>query len=179
MQAMQQGGAPMDPAMAGGGAPMDPAMAGGAPMDPAAMGGAPADPAAAGAMPPDAGMPPADPAAMDPAAAGAAPAEPPAVPDDVMNQISTAVMSGVEATLQDFATKLEEKFEALSQKIDKLADDFNVLTDTDDRRKREDLDDIAKVRDELSAELNPIKQAAAKTASATRPLNIFDLINGK
>jgi hypothetical protein len=203
-----EGGAPMDPAMAGAGMPPE---AGGAPMAPggdmAAMGGMEAAPAGAVApaqegmdpslaLPPDAamdgGMPPMDDgsgnaAAMDPAAGGdpamAAGAE---QPDPIM-EIASAVMSGVEATLEDFTANIEKKLSALLDKVEGLNKAVDALQQTTDRRDDDDKKKEASLQDELAAELQPTlavpveepqaiemvpKTAAAKPA----PTNLFDFI---
>lgn len=198
MQQGGMGGAPMDPAMAGG-APMDPAAMSGAPADPAMQGGAPMDPAAMGMAPGGAPMDPAamgagDPAAMgmDPAAAGAAPADAAAAgsPDanmDMINEISSAVMSGIEAVLQDLVAGQEKKISAILDKVDMLKEEIASLRDTTDKRKQADEDAEKQLRDEISADLNPVvKQATAApvpkpismpaTPKATR--NLFSIISG-
>lgn len=184
------GGAPADPAMAGApmGAPADPAAAGGmppdaamadpaagmdpaaaAPMDPsmglppdAAMGGAPAGPDDLGGAAP-AGDPMADPAAMG------APGEEQLAEGDPIMEISSAVMSGVEATLEDFASKLDDKFAELLEKIEVLGKAVDSLTDTTDKRKPEDKDEELALEDELAAELQP---TMAEPAPAPMPMEL-------
>ena len=185
---MQQGG---DPSMMGGQPPMDPAMAGGMPPSDPAMGG---DPAAMGEMPPEqppmeqppmdpamtGGQPPMEQPPMDPAM-GAMPPEgeqPPAVPDEVMDQIVSAVMSGVEAMMQQYTEKIETKFAELSDKLDAMVE---VTAGTDDMRTKDDRDQISKLRQEMENDLTPVKQASAKPQEkkASRKLvNIFDIIQG-
>ena len=211
-QVAAQGGAPA------GGAPADPAMAG-APMDPAAMGAPMGDPAAMGGMPPEAaqGMPPMDPAAggapMDPAAAGMVPAGPeaggmPPVDDaaagmdpmaadpgagmggeDPIMEIASAVMTGVEATLQDFSQALEEKIGKLMEKIEDLNKTVESLEKTKDGRSDEDKAQQISLEDEIAADLAPTDAAPiaepvppmfeAKTASVQekpQAVNLFNFI---
>ena len=177
---------PADPAMTGGQPPMDPAMAGGQPpMDPAAMGGIPPmDPAIMG------GMPPADPATMggqppmDPGMGAEQPSippegmeEPPAVPDQVMDQIVSAVMSGVETMMQQYTDKIEAKFAELNDKLDAIGD---VAAGTHDNTSNNDRDQISKLRQEMEADLTPVKQASVNQPSkkSKNLVNIFDIIQG-
>lgn len=199
---MQQGGGgqpPMDPSMAQGGDPnaMPPDAGGGQPpMDPAMMGGDP------NAMPPEAGgQPPMDPAMMggdpnamppegggqppmDPSMMGGMPPEggeqPPPVPDAVMDQIVSAVMSGVETMLQQYTERMEAKFAELTDKLDALVDISAQRDATDDERSKDDRDHISALRKEMENELAPVKQASVKSTDKKRkPLNIFDIINNK
>ena len=214
-QVAAQGGAPAG-GSPDGAAPADPAMAG-APMDPAAMGAPMGDPAAMGGMPPEAaqGMPPMDPAAagapMDPAAAGMVPPGPdagmdPAVggeaagmdpmagaPDagmggeDPIMEIASAVMTGVEATLQDFAQALEEKIGKLMDKIEDLNKTVESLEKTKDSRSDEDKAQQISLEDEIAADLASSEEAPiaepvppmleAKTASVKpQAVNLFNFI---
>lgn len=214
-QVAAQGGAPAGGAQEGA-APADPAM-GGAPMDPAAMGAPMGDPAAMGGMPPEAaqGMPPMDPAAagapMDPAAAGMVPPGPEAGMDPAMGgeaarmdpmagdpdagmggedpimEIASAVMTGVEATLQDFAQALEEKIGKLMDKIEDLNKTVESLEKTKDGRSDEDKAQQISLEDEIAADLAPSEEAPiaepvppmleAKTASVKpQAVNLFNFI---
>lgn len=174
---MQQGGAQ---AMAGGapagpeggmppqGAPMDPSMGGmppqGAPMDPAAMGGAP--------MGPEGGMP------MDPMMGGMPPQGAPAgmggAPDDMLNQVASAVMAGVENLMKDYTDKLNARLQELSDKIDAIGS-----SKADAAASEEGNADVDALRSELEAELRPVKTASVHACTAAAPLTIFDLIQGK
>lgn len=197
--AAQQGGAPAgggapDPAMAGApvGAPVDPAAAGGMPpdaamadpaagMDPAAA--APVDPAMG--VPPEAamgGVPAGDPTAM---AAGGMPADPMADPaamgaaggageeqlaeNDPIMEISSAVMSGVEATLEEFSANLEKKLSALLDKVESLSKSVDALQQTADGRSSYDKANEISLEDELAAELQP---SMAEPAAEPVPLDL-------
>lgn len=198
------GGAPADPAM--GAAPMDPA-AMGAPMgDPAAMGGmeaAPAGEVAPGmegvdpsmALPPDvaagaeAGADPAMGAAgagMDPMAGGSGAAM---GGEDPVMEVASAVMTGVEAVLEDFMSGLEKKIADMSDRIESLGKAFDALQETTDKRSEDDKDAARSLEDDLAADLQPTLAApvaepiplemAPKTASAkpaSKPSNLYSFI---
>jgi len=178
-QVAAQGGAPGAAGPAAG-APADPAAMGG--MPPEAMGAAPAGamPPDAGAMPPDAGMPPE--AAMGGAPggpvdmAGALPADPAMAGDpgmapaggavsseDQAMEIASAVMSGVEATLEEFTANLEKKMSALLDKVETLGKAVDSLQETTDRRSEDDKDEEEKLRADLDAELMPTLDAGIPT----------------
>ena len=189
--AAQQGGAPgaggeTDPAMAGAamGAPVDPTATGGmAPGAAMAPEGAPMDPAAAGAgmaMPPDAAMggapagpddmgaavPAADPMA-DPAAVGAPAGDggEEIAPNAPIMEIASAVMSGVEATLEEFTANLEKKMSAILDKVESLNKAVDALQQTTDNRKDDDKTKEASLQDELTAELQPTLAAPVAAPS--------------
>lgn len=157
------------------GAPMDPAMAGGALMDPAAMqGGMPPEGAP---VPPDGGaMPPADMGAPieAPAAQEGAPTEP---PQDPINEIASAVMSGVEAVLQEYTASTEKRISAVLDKLEALTKAIDALQSTTDRREQQDKDEDEQLRDEIAADLMPTTKAASRSATAA-PINLFDAITG-
>lgn len=206
--AAQQGGAPA------GGAPADPSMGGapmGPGGDPAAMGGMPPDagmeaaPAGAVApaqegmdpsmpLPPDVaagGMPAGDPSAMAAAPDGGAAMGDPADmggadggAEDPVMEIASAVMSGVEATLEEFTASLEKKISEMLDKIDALDKTVNALQSITDRRKDEDKDKEAALAADLDAELMPTLDAGIpapaaidlpKTASK-KPANLYSFI---
>ena len=74
-------------------------------------------------------------------------------------EIASAVMSGVEATLQDFMDGLEKKFAELSDRVETLSKALDSLTDTTDRRSSDDKDAQTTLEDELAAELQPTLDA--------------------
>lgn len=199
--AAQQGGA------AEGAAAADPAM-GGAPMDPAAMGAPMGDPAAMAGMPPEAAaeVPPAGPEAMvpagpdmggDPAMGAADPAMDPAAvgggaatgAEDPVMEIASAVMTGVEATLEDFTQALTEKISSLMEKIEDLSKAVEAIEKTKDGRSDDDKKEQLSVEDELAADLaldeniQPVAEPvppmlSPKTASmqAPQPINLYNFI---
>lgn len=149
------------------GAPMDPAMAGGAPMDPAMQGGMPPE---GGATPPaDMGAPIEAPAAQE-----GAPTE---QPQDPINEIASAVMSGVEAVLQEYTASTEKRISAVLDKLEALTKAIDALQSTTDRREQQDKDADAQLRDEIAADLMPTTKAASRSATAA-PINLFDAITG-
>lgn len=173
-QVAAQGGAPGAAGPAAG-APEDQAAMGA--MPPEAVGAAPAGamPPDAGAMPPDAGMPPeaamggapGSPADMagalppDPAMAGGADmgAAGGMSSEDQAMEIASAVMSGVEATLEEFTTNLEKKMSAIIDKVETLGKAVDSLQETTDRRSEDDKDEEEKLRADLDAELMPTLDA--------------------
>lgn len=202
-----EGGAPMDPAMAGAGMPPE---AAGAPMgaggDMAAMGGMEAAPAGeiapaqegidpSVALPPDAGMgggmPPMDDgsgngAPVDPAAGGdPAMAEGAEQPDPVMD-IASAVMTGVEAVLEDFSNAMDKKMAELAEKIENMSRTLDSMQGTTDKREDEDKRREIDLQEQLNAELQPSMAAGIeapeaidipKTAAVKpAPTNLFDFI---
>lgn len=203
------GGAPADPAMGAApmGGPIDPAAAGGMPADgampPEAAGMDPAMAGGAMGLPPEAamgGVPAGDPAAVaasgepvDPMAAPAAMAdaggEETVAEGDPIMEIASAVMSGVEAMLQEFTDGLDEKIGQITKKLEDMQKAVDALQETRDNRKGEDKDEEAALTEELSAELQPTmepamaapmpidmgKAASVKTAS-TKPVNLYNFI---
>ena len=203
------GGAPADPAMGGApmGGPVDPAAAGGMPADgampPEAAGMDPAMAGGAMGLPPEAamgGVPAGDPAAMaaggepvdpmaDPSAMGGAGGEEAVAENDPIMEIASAVMSGVEAMLQEFTDGLDEKIGKITKKLEDMQKAVDALQETRDNRKDEDKDEEASLEDELAAELQPTmapaavapmpidmgKAASVKTASV-KPTNLYNFI---
>lgn len=139
----------------------------------AAPGGMPAGPA--GAMPP----------AGDPAAAGAA-----GVPEEVINQIASAVMSGVEAVLQEYTAALEKKIGALLDKLETVKGSVDAMQATDDKRTQDDLDEDRKLREDIAADLQPTVKVASQErgcapqqivmpkAAARKPVSLYNVIVG-
>lgn len=150
----------------GAGAPMDPSMMG---VDPAAMG---MDPSMTGGMPPDAGG---------------------GIPEEVITQISSSVVSGVEAVLQDLTAATERKISALMEEVKTLKSAIDMLTDTTDKRTKSEMDVAAQLRDEIAADLMPQQTAPVQKAASIEPLKmstagnqaqpampgLFEIISGK
>lgn len=134
----------------------------------AAPGGMPAGPE--GAMPP----------AGDPAAAG--------VPEEVINQIASAVMSGVEAVLQEYTAALEKKIGALLDKLETVKGSVDAMQATDDKRTQDDLDEDRKLREDIAADLQPTvkvantveapKPIAMPKSAARKPVSLYNVIVG-
>ena len=83
---------------------------------------------------------------------------------------------------------LKELVKTMRDEMDVVRDQVDSQTHTDDKRKEEDKDEEAKLRDELAAELQPtvpqepeIKQAAQQPAEPAqwRPVNIMDVLGRK
>ena len=129
------------------------------------------------------GMPPAGPeGGMPPEAAG--------VPEEVINQIASAVMSGVEAVLQEYTAALEKKIGALLDKFETVKGSVDSLQSTTDKRNQDDIDEDQKLRDELAADLQPTVKVASQErgcapqqivmpkAAARKPVSLFNVIVG-
>ena len=165
----QQGGMPQP------GAPMDPTMMGGAPMDPTA---APEGAVPEGAPLPEAGQ---EQAMQQPGIEMPPEVQQAAAPEgveqiDPINEISGAVMSGVEAILQDFTATLEKKLSALLERVEGLSKAVDALQSTTDRREQSEKDADAQLREEIAADLMPT--SATKQAATQQPINLFELIQG-
>jgi hypothetical protein len=118
----------------------------------------------------------------DPAAMGATGEEQLAENDPIM-EISSAVMSGVEATLEEFAAGLDKRFSELLDKIDTLGKAVDAMQQTRDNRSDEDKNKEASLEDELAAELQPTLAApAAEPApldlpkTASKKTNLYNFI---
>ena len=102
-------------------------------------------------------------------------------------EIASAVMTGVEATLQDFAQALEEKIGKLMDKIEDLNKAVESLEKTKDGRSDADKAQQISLEDEIAADLAPSEEAPiaepvppmleAKTASVKpQAVNLFNFI---
>lgn len=165
MQQMQGGAMPMDPSMMGGQPPMNPAAMGGAQMDPAMTGGAPEE------------------QPMDPMMQELADLMVNVVGDEVVTPLKEAI-EAIGKQMND----LKELVKTMRDEMDVVRDQVDSQEHTDDKRKEEDKDEEAKLRDELAAELQPtvpqepeIKQAAQQSAEPAqwRPVNIMDVLGRK
>lgn len=138
-----------------------------------------------GGMPPEGGAP------MDPAMAGGMPADPAAaagVPEEVINQIASAVMSGVEAVLQEYTAALEKKIGALLDKLETVKGSVDAMQATDDKRTQDDLDEDRKLREDIAADLQPTVKVATTVntpqpivmpkAAAKKPVSLYSVIVG-
>jgi predicted DNA-binding protein len=111
--------------------------------------------------------------------------------EDPIMEISSAVMTGVEATLEDFATALEEKLGKLMDKIEDLSKAVEAIEKTKDGRSDEDKKEQLSVEDELAADLaldeavepnaEPVPpMLQPKVASEQpKPVTLYNLICGK
>lgn len=139
----------------------------------AAQGGAP------GGMPPQ-GAP------VDPAMAGGMP--PAGLPEDIINQIASTVMSGVEATLQEYTAALEKKISALMDKLDIVKGQVDSMQSTTDKRTQNDIDEDQKLREDIAADLQPTvkvaneitapQQIVIPKAVSKKPVSLYGLIVG-
>jgi hypothetical protein len=106
--------------------------------------------------------------------------------EDPVMEIASAVMSGVEATLEDFTAALEEKLGKLADKIESMQKAVDALQETRDTRSNDDKDKEASLNSELDADLIPSDVAIPapmpidmqpKTASKkTKPANLYSFI---
>ena len=106
----------------------------------------------------------------------------------VMEDTIVTPMKETISSLEKQIADLKVMMKGIRDEVGTVKDDINASEQTQDERDQEDMDEEAKLRDDLAAELQPtleeepeFVEPEVKVANAVvmRPVNILDLLGGK